>query len=172
MSVLKKMSFIMRELGSLAFQIESCDEDTATGLLYFWVKIVGKCTPPIKIDPIDLLKEARSNKQFSEADFNWAMDSMLENQKRIIERKYKNTYALIKHQFSEQLEEPLIVYSDRFKKIHIQPAKEVHCNIEKIKKFSSEDSACIGYIVGCYETEKEYKIRQKTKRPNTIKFDI
>ena len=50
---------------------------------------------------------------------------MLENQKIILENKYLKKHRLIKHQFSEQLAQPLIVYSDLNNKIHIKPAKEI-----------------------------------------------
>ncbi len=146
MSILNKISSIIKDIKSHAFEIESVDEDSTTGLLFFWVKIEGKCTPPLKKDPITLLQEARSNKYFSDKDFDWILDIMLENQKRIIEKKYKKKYSLINHQFSEQLEEPLIVFSDLNNKIYIKQAKEVYSDIDRIKNFSSEDSACIGNI--------------------------
>ncbi|HEK3886312.1 TPA: hypothetical protein SM062_003214, partial [Legionella pneumophila] len=137
------------------------------------VKIVGKCTLPILKDPLILLKESGSKSHFSEDDFNWILATILENQKRIIEKKYKKRFLLIKHQFSEQLEEPLIVYKDQLtNQIYIKPAKEIYSNIEKLKQFSSEDSACIGNIVGCNETEKDYKFCREHKKDNLIRFDI
>lgn len=170
MSVLSRFFSIIKEIKSHAFEIESVDKDDSTGLLFFWVKVGGKCTPPLRKDPISLLKEG--SKYFSKEDFDWIIDTVLENQKRIIEQKYKKKHSLIKHQFSEQLEEALIVYSDLRNKIYIKPASEIYSDIEKLKKFSSEDSACIGNIVGCCEAEKGHRLREERKANNVIKFDI
>ncbi len=38
------------------------------GLIFFWFKIEGKCTPLLKSEPIALLKESRSRNFFSEKD--------------------------------------------------------------------------------------------------------
>lgn len=84
----------------------------------------------------------------------------------------KKINSLIKHQFSEQLEEPLVVYKDLLhNKIHIKPAKEIYSTIDNLRKFSSEDSACIGNIVGSHEAEIEHKLREKLKKNNVIMFD-
>ena len=77
----------------------------------------------------------------------------------------------MKHQFSEQLKEPLVVFSDSKNKIYIKPAKEIYNDLDYIKKFSSEDSACIGNIVGSHEAEQEYKLRTHYKSNKVIKFD-
>lgn len=161
----------MKEIKSPAFKIESYDEDTETGLIFFWVKIENKSVRPVKKDPIELLREARAKNCFSEKDHDWIIDVMLENQKRLIENKYKKNYSIIKHQFSEQLEEPLVVYKDLNSKIYIKPAKEIYSSIEKLRKFNSEDSACIGNIVGGHEAEQECRLRNKNKKSNVIKFD-
>jgi len=171
MRIFKKIFSIFTEIQSYAFQIESVGKDDNTGLLFFLVKIDGKCLPSFKKDPICLLKEERSSKNFSKQDFNLIISTMLENQKIIIEKKHQKKYILLKHQFSEQLEEPLIVYSDNINKIYIEPAKEVYANLTKIKNFNSEDSACIGHIVGCSETEKEHKYRDNKIHTNVVKFD-
>ena len=105
----KKIAMLINEVKSQNLEIESEKEDE-TGLLYLSVKIAGKCTPPITKDPLILLKESGSKSHYSKKDFDWILDTILENQKRIIENKYKKQFSLIKHQFSDQLEEPLIVY--------------------------------------------------------------
>ncbi|HAT7809673.1 TPA: hypothetical protein ACXYLK_002744 [Legionella pneumophila] len=171
MSVLSIISSIIKEIKSPAFKIESDDEDPKTGLIFFWVKIENKSVHPMKKDPIELLREARSKNCFSKKDYDWIIDVMLENQKRLIENKFKKNFSLIKHQFSEQLEEPLVVYKDLTNKIYIKPAKEIYSSIEKLKKFNSEDSACIGNIVGSHEAEQEYRLRNQCKNSNVIKFD-
>ncbi|HAU0908683.1 TPA: hypothetical protein JBH59_02515 [Legionella pneumophila] len=171
--ILKKISLLINEIKSQNLEITSEEENNESGLLYLSVKIVGKCTLPIPKDPLILLKESGSKSHFSKDDFNWILATILENQKRIIEKKYKKRLTLIKHQFSEQLEEPLIVYKDQItNQIYIKPAKEIYSNIEQIKQFSSEDSACIGNIVGCNETEKDYKFCREHKKDNVFKFDI
>ncbi|HDV5941067.1 TPA: hypothetical protein ACS2XB_002217 [Legionella pneumophila] len=104
MSVLSIISSIIKEIKSPAFKIESDDEDPKTGLIFFWVKIENKSVHPMKKDPIELLREARSKNCFSKKDYDWIIDVMLENQKRLIENKFKKNFSLIKHQFSEQLE--------------------------------------------------------------------
>lgn len=161
----------MKRVRTNAFEIDSVAEDESSGLMFFWVKLVGKCTPPLRKDPLELLKEITFKNSFSNEDYNWIVDALLENQKRLIEIKYKKKYSLIKHQFSEQLEEPLVIYTDLDKKIYIKPAKEIYSNRESINKFSSNDSACIGNIVGGYQIEKEYKLRTENKINNVIKFD-
>ncbi|CAM4448755.1 MAG: hypothetical protein LEGION0403_FIIPPAGN_02254 [Legionella sp.] len=171
--VFKKIFILINEIKSQNLEITSEDEDAESGLIYLSVKIAGKCTPPIPKDPLILLKESGSKNHFSKEHFAWALDTMLENQKRIIERKYKKQFSLINHQFSEQLEEPLIVYQDQLtNQISIKPAKEIYYNIEKLKQFNSEDSACIGNIVGCNEAEKDYKFCREHKKNNVVKFDI
>lgn len=162
---------IIREIRAPAFKIDSEDEEADTGLIVFWISIKGKYSPPICKDPIDLLKESRSNNCFSEEDFNWIIASALENQKRIIENKLKKKFSLIKHQFSGQLEEPLVVFKDYKNQIYIKPAKEMYYCLDNIKQFSSEDSACIGNIIGSYETEQEYKNKKVAKKTNVIRFD-
>ncbi|HDV5785716.1 TPA: hypothetical protein RJD83_002694 [Legionella pneumophila] len=171
MSLLSIISSIIKEIKSPAFKIESDDEDPKTGLIFFWVKIENKSVHPMKKDPIELLREARSKNCFSKKDYDWIIDVMLENQKRLIENKFKKKFSLIKHQFSEQLEEPLVVYKDLTNKIYIKTAKEIYSSIEKLKKFNSEDSACIGNIVGSHEAEQEYRLRNQCKNSNVIKFD-
>lgn len=79
----------MKEINSPAFKIESSDEDPVTGLIFFWVKVQGKSVRPVKKDPIELLREARAKNCFSEKDYDWIIDMMLENQKRLIENKFK-----------------------------------------------------------------------------------
>lgn len=164
---------MINEIKSQNLEIISEEEDPESGLVYLLVKLSGKCTPPIPKDPLILLKESGSKRHFSKEHYEWALASMLENQKRIIEKKYKKPYSLINHQFSEQLEEPLIVYKDQLtNKISIKPAKEIYYNIEKLKQFSSEDSACIGNIVGCNEAEKDYKFCREHKKNNVVKLGI
>ena len=171
MSVFSIISSIIKEMKAPAFKIESDEADPKTGLIFFWVRIENKSVHPMKKDPIELIREARSKNCFSEKDYDWIIDVMLENQKILIENKHKKQFSLIKHQFSEQLEEPLVVYKDIENKIFIKPAKEIYSSIEKLKKFSSEDSACIGNIVGSHEAEQEYKLRNQCKKSNVIKFD-
>lgn len=171
MSLLKIISSLVKETKSHAFKIESDENDPESGLIFFWVTIQNKSVHPVKKDPIELLREARSKNYFSKEDYDWIIDVMLENQKRLIENKFKKTYSLINHQFSEQLEEPLVVYRDSQNKIFIKPAKEVYSTIDKIRKFNSEDSACIGNIVGSHEAEQECKLRNQFKNSNIIKFD-
>lgn len=171
--ILKKILLLINEIKSQNLEITSEEENNESGLIHLSVKIVGKCTLPITKDPLTLLKESGSKTHFSDKDFNWILATILENQKRIIEKKYKKKFTLIKHQFSEQLEEPLIVYKEQLtNQIYIKPAKEIYSNIEKIKQFNSEDSACIGNIVGCNETEKDYKFCQEHTKSNVFKFDI
>ncbi|MCC5014299.1 MULTISPECIES: hypothetical protein [Legionella] len=166
-----KISSYFKELRIPSFKIESENVDPETGLIYFWIQLHGKCTPLLKKDPIELLREARAKNFFSEDDYDRIIAALLENQKRLIEFKYKKKFHLIKHQFSEQLEQPLIVYNDSTNKIYIKPAKEIYSNIESLRMFSSEDSACIGNIVGSHETEQEFRIRKEAKKENVIKFD-
>lgn len=171
--ILKKIFLLINEIKSQNLEITSEEENKDSGLIYLSVKLSGKCTQPISKDPLVLFKESGSKNHFSEDDFNWILATILENQKRMIERKYKKKYKLIKHQFSEQLEEPLIVYQDQLtNQISIKPAKEIYSNIEKLKQFNPEDSACIGNIVGCNETEKDYKFCREHKKNNVVKFDI
>lgn len=171
MSIMNKIHSILKVTKSPALTI-TIDEDCKSNLLFFWVKIEGKCTPPLKRDPVDLLKECYGKNSFSKGDHNRIISTMLENQKRIIDSKYKKGFSLIKHQFSHQLEEPLIVFSDSTRQIHIKTAKEIYSNIKNLKRFSSEDSACIGYIIGCHETQKEIAYRNKNSETNVINFDI
>jgi hypothetical protein len=169
MLVFNIISSIMKK--SPAFKIDSVSEDPETRLIFFWIKIESKSVPPVKKDPIELLRDARSKNCFSDEDYDWIITVMLENQKRLIENKFKKNYFLIKHQFSEQLNEPLIVYNDLSNKIFIKPAKEIYSNIESLNKFNSQDSACIGNLVGSHETESEYKLRNQHKSSNVVKFD-
>jgi len=171
--ILNKIFFTINEIKSQSFEIISEKEDNASGLIYLSVKIAGKCTPPMFKDPLIILRESRSKALFSEEDHDWILATLLENQKRLIEKKYKKQLVLIKHQFSEQLDEPLIVYKDQTtEQIQIKPAKEIYYNLEKIRQFNSEDSACIGNIMGCYEAEKDYRLCKEKKTNNIIKFDI
>lgn len=172
MLAFRKIFSILKDVNSPAFKIESSNEDPETGLIFFWVKIQDKCVHPVKKDPIELLRDTRSKNCFSDKDHDWIIDVMLENQKRLTENKFKKNYSLIKHQFSEQLEEPLVVYNDSNNKIYIKPAKEIYSNVDSLKKFCSEDTACIGNIVGSHEAEQEYKLRNLYKNSNVIKFDI
>lgn len=171
MKILNIISSVVKEIRSPAFKIVSDDEDPNTGLKFFWVKIENKSVHPMKKDPIDLLREARAKNCFSKIDYDWIIDVLLDNQKILVEKKFKKSCSLIKHQFSEQLEEPLVIYKDSNNKIYIKPAKEIYSSIEKLKKFNSEDSACIGNIVGSHETEQELKLRKNHKNNNVIKFD-
>lgn len=162
MGIISTIFSFLKENAPNQFKIESVEEDLSSGLLYFLIKVEGKCAPLIKRNPLDLIKENSLPDLFSRDDFDLIVDSILENQKRIIENKYKNKFSLIKHQFSDKLQEPLIIYKDlRTKKTHIKTAKEIYSNINYIKEFNSEDSACIGNIMGCYETELEHEIRKK-----------
>ena len=172
MSILSEIYSVIKNNKSYSFKIDGTHEDNTSKLISFLVRLEGKCTPPIKKDPISLLKEGRAHNYFSEEDFNTILDALLENQKRLIESKYRKKLTLIKHQFSEQLNEPLVVYNDiNNHQINIKPAKEIYSNIEMLRQFNSEDSACIGYIIGCHETENEYKFRNKDKPNNVLKFD-
>ena len=171
--VLKKYLLLFNEIKYQNLEITSEEENIDTGLLYLSVKIVGKCISPVPKDPLILLGESGSKYIFSETDFNWILSTILENQKRLIEKKYRKKFTLIKHQFSEQLKEPLIVYKNHLtEQIKIKPAKEIYSNIDMLKQFSPEDSACIGNIVGCNETEKDLKICYELKQNNVFKFDI
>lgn len=141
-------------------------------LYHFWVKIQNKCVHPVKKDPIELLKDSRATNCFSEKDHAWIIEITLENQKRLIENKFKKSLFLVNHQFSEQMEEPLIVYKDADNRLYIKPAKEIYSNIEKLKLFSSEDCACIGNLVGSHETEQELQLKLKyQQKNNVVKFD-
>lgn len=153
-------------------KLEIISEDNInTGLINLIVKFPGKYMPPK--DPLVVMRECGALSNFSKEDFDIILSAILENQKRIIEKKYKKQLLLIKHQFSDQLNEPLIVYKDlSTEQIYIKPAKEIYYNIEKIKLFSSEDSACIGNIIGSYEAEKDIKTCKEKKMNNVIKFDI
>lgn len=170
--MLSRIYSIIKNNKFYSFKIDGTYEDKSSRLISFWVMINGKCTPPIKKDPIELIKEARSSHHFSESDFNEILDALLENQKRLIENKFRKKLSLIKHQFSEQLKEPLVVYNDLInQQIYIKPAKEIYSNIDMLRQFSSEDSACIGNIVGCHEAESENNLRNKKNKNNVIKFD-
>jgi hypothetical protein len=166
---------LLRRVTAQNLKIEYTEEDKTTGLVNLIVTIDGRCTPPIKREPFELLKEISSSTQsFSAKDFNLIIHYMLENQKRITEKKHQKAYSLIKHQFSDQLEEPLVVFKDvKTDQIHIKAAKDIFANLEIIKKFNSEDSVCIGNLVGYYEAEKEFKRRQMQihNSNNVIKFD-
>lgn len=122
------------------------------------IKIDGKFTPPISKDTCKfILENSRGNPSLlSEEDFSSAIKAMLENQKRIIERKYKKNYLFIKYKFSEITGEPLLFYKNISTNQHyIKNAKEIFSDISLINHFDSKDRACIGNIVGCFEIEKE-----------------
>ena len=84
-------------------------------------------------------------------------------------------YELINHRFSELNNEPLIVYKNLLTdQYYMKSAKEVFTTIHLIQQFDSQDCACIGNIVGSYETEKElksHKIIAIEKINNIIKLD-
>jgi len=46
----------------------------------------------------------------SQDDFKLLISIMLENQKRVVRKKYEKIYSIINHKFSEQNGEPLLVY--------------------------------------------------------------
>ena len=172
MSVITKIYSIIKEKKSSVFKIESVNEDLSTGLLVFLVKIEGKNPSVFKKDPRLLLSDCRSKNSFSDDDFNWIVDTVLENHKRIIEEKHHKKHYLLTHQYSDQLRESLIVYRDIENKIHMKRAKEIYSNIENIRNFSSEDSACIGNMVGYCDGEKDYISLQRKKRKNNKKTDV
>ena len=172
MRILKKLFLFIKEIRSQKLKI-TVNEDKTSGLISMSIVFPYKSTPPIFKDPLDLLKESYPKVVFSEEDFSTILDSILENQKRIIEKKHKKECSIIKHQFSDQLDEPLVVYNEvGTNKIYIKPAREIYLNVKQLDRFNSNDSACIGNIVGCSETERDYKIRsKKTNKNNVIKFD-
>ncbi len=144
-----------------SLKIESIEEDKETGLLYLVVKINGKCTPPISKDPCKLVFENSSENSnlFSKDDYSSIIGTMLENQKRIIEKKHKKNHLFIKHNFSEQTGEPLVFYQNiSTNQHHIKSAKEIFTDANLINNFNSQDSACIGNLVGCFEMEKELNL--------------
>lgn len=171
--ILTKISMLIKEIKSQNLEIESENEDIDSGLIYLSVKISGKCAPGMSKDPLVLLRESGSKSHFVKEDFDWILDTILENQKRIIEKKYKKRYSLINHQFSEQLDEPLIVYMDiQNEQIEMKPAKEIYSNVAKLEQFNSVDSACIGNMVGCNEAEKDHNFCKENKKSNVVKFGI
>jgi len=167
MNILKNFLCHIKKIKSEKLSICSEELNHSTGLLLLTVKINGKCTPPIKKDPLELLNEIGHEAVFSKNDFNWIINCVIKNQEKITETKYFAQYVLIKHQFSGELDEPFIVYKDILTdQIYIKAAKEIFSNIKMIGKFNSEDSICIGHIVGTYEAEMEYQFRQKCTKEN------
>lgn len=168
----RRIRELFKRINTANFKIVSVDEDNQTGLILLSIGIEGKCAPVIPEDPLVILKES-SPKAFSKEDRDKIIDSVLENQKRLIENKYKNKLSLINHQFSEQLEEPLIVYKDFQGLIYLKPARDIYYNVDKLKLFHAEDSACIGNMVGHYEAEIESILKDKNKneRNNVVNFD-
>ena len=173
MIILNKLLSFINEIRSQKLKINVC-EDEINGLVCISIQFPYKSTPPIFKDPLDLAKESYSTSMISETDFSIIMDSILENQKRIIEKKYKKKCRIVKHQFSDQLNEPLVIYKElSTNKTHIKPAREIYSSLKQINEFDSQDSACIGNLVGCSETEKEYRQRFNSKKKDSIvKLDI
>lgn len=173
-NVFKNLLSRIKKITSENLSIQSEEIDKKSGLIILIVKINGRCSPLIKKDPFELLREIGHKAAFSKKDFDLIIDSALKNQKKVTEMKYLKPYSLINHQFSGQLEEPLIVYKDITNdQVYIKAAKEIFSDIEIIRKFNAEDSICIGHIVGCHETERESKLCQAQKQEvnNIINFD-
>ncbi|WP_058463077.1 hypothetical protein [Legionella adelaidensis] len=172
--VFSLLSSIFKEIKSSAFIIESLDEDPKSGLFFFWVKVKNKSLQPIRKDPLELLREIRSRNCFSSKDYDWIINILLENQKRLTEKKHQKPFSFIKHQYSEHLNETLIVFRDSNNKIHVKKAKEIYFDSSNLKKFNSVDCACIGYIVGTHDIEQDFKLKtnQKINKQSKIKCDI
>lgn len=166
----RKLFSCYNEIKSQQIEILDAIEDSRTGLINLSVKFSGKCTGSMLKDPLSLLKEKELYSLFSSQDFKKVLDAILENQKKILSKKYKHRFVLIKHQFSEQLDQPLIVYKDiDTDQIYMKPACEIYSDITKLRQFNSEDSACIGYIMGCFETEKDYKFCSTVKKEKKLR---
>ncbi len=175
--LINKINSLISKIETKSLKIDSISEDPEKGLLCLILRINGKCTPPIKRMPYQFLMENGTNasSMLSQEDFNSLVSALLENQKRMVKKKYEKIYILINHKISEQNGEPLLVYQNIIsKQYNIKPAKEVFTDLNLIQNFDSKDSACIGNIVGVYETEKELKYRQTNsaeKINNVVKFD-
>jgi len=166
---IKKAISFFKKIENQHLKIDSIVEDPEKGLLFLIIRINGKCTPPIKKMPYELLMEGnvKISSMFTQKDFNLLIQTMLENQKRVIKRKYKKNYLLIKHQYSEHIGEPLLIYQNTSTgQFYIKPAQEIFSDIDLIQNFDSRDSACIGNIVGAYEVEIELKNRAISNHEN------
>lgn len=173
---IKRAISFLKKFENQHLKIDSIVEDPEKELLFLIIRINGKCTPPMKKMPYELLMESnvKISSMFNQKDFNLLIQTMLENQKRVIKRKYKKNYLLIKHQYSEHTGEPLLVYQNTSTgQFYIKPAQEIFSDIDLIQNFDSRDSACIGNIVGSYEAEKELKNRSASNygSNNVIRFD-
>ncbi|QBS13519.1 hypothetical protein [Legionella geestiana] len=171
MLILKKILEIIKRKNDFAFSIVDEVLDEESRHVSFNVRLEGKCLSPVQKNAIDLLKIARDKTIFSDDDYDKILMAVIDNQRKITEKKYQSQYSLINHRFSEQLEAPLVVYMDDKNKLHIKLAKEVYSNIEILRKFKAEDSACIGSIVGYHDAEQEFKMRNSVKRNNVITLD-
>ena len=176
-NILKRAISFFRKIEIKNLIIDSIEEDKEKDLIYLILRISGKCAPPIKKLPYELLMEngAKTSSLFSNNDFKLLISTMLENQEKLIKKRYTKIYSLINHRFSEQNSEPLLVYQNVItKQYYIKSAIEVFTDSILIQNFDCKDCACIGNIVGVYEAEKEltsHKIAVNVKLNKIIKFD-
>lgn len=139
--------------------IDSIEENKETGYLLIIIRFFGKSTPPIKKDPYKLLIEGgnKFSECFSEEDFKKIIDSMLENQRRCVERKYRKIFRLIRHQTPSD-GDVLIVYQNiDTGQYHINRIIDVFSDKDLMLKFSSEDILCIYNLADILNTQEPMK---------------
>lgn len=147
--LLRKLWISFKDVSDNPLKIQSVHTDKKTGVAILSIQIAGKSAGEIKREPLDLLKENNKLNSFSKDDFNKIIDTLLKNHKALIEKKYKPNFILLRHQYSEHINESLLIYKDMTKEqVYIKPAKEVYANCSLIGKFDPLDALCIGYLVG------------------------
>ena len=149
-----KMISKIHEITTQNLKVDSVKIDSATGVSYLLISIQGKSSGVIRREPLDLIKENSLLTSFSKDDFDLVIDTLLKNQKRLIEDKYRPELALVRHQYSDQLNAPLLVYKEIKKnQLYIKPAQEVYADLSLMRRFSATDAVCIGHIVGSFEND-------------------
>ncbi|HEM6962623.1 TPA: hypothetical protein U2K06_002819 [Legionella pneumophila] len=142
---------------SSKFYIERIEFDHLNDSYKIALSLRGKAVYEAVVNPEDIIKDLLSTSPLTKKDRDKLLYVFKENIKRKIEKKHENKFSLIKHHFSNQLDEPLVVYKDRNNAVRIIPASEIYKNNELISGFSAEDARCIGYMFGFDSSDKFHK---------------
>lgn len=144
---------------SSKFYIERIEFDHLNDNYKIALSLRGKAVYEAVVNPEDIIKDLLSSSPLTKKDRDKLLYVFKENIKRKIEKNHENKFSLIKHQFSNQLDEPLVVYKDRKNAVRIKPASEIYKNNELISGFSAEDATCIGYMFGFDSSDKFHKLK-------------
>ncbi|MCW8451909.1 hypothetical protein [Legionella quinlivanii] len=144
---IKKLAYPLNFLTEPTFKIESYSQDEE-GYHLLSIRLNGKSTGIIKRDPLDLINKA-DLKHFSDTDAKIIINLLLENQKLRIRKKHRTILRLVRHQYSKDVEDFLITYRNiDTNALFIKTATQISQDLNLIKLFESQDSFCIGMLLG------------------------